>query len=77
MSIDATELPAEPLVKPLSGTQRCLYYALGVAPESEEIYVGDAIDYQQRSVIYRFSREGELLDSFTAGVIAGDFCWKR
>jgi glutamine cyclotransferase len=77
MSVYATELPAEPLVKPLSGTQRCLYYALGVAPESEEIYVGDAIDYQQRSVIYRFSREGELLDSFTAGVIAGDFCWKR
>lgn len=77
MSIDATELPAEPFIKPLSGTQRCLYYALGVAPDTEEIYVGDAIDYQQRSVIYRFSREGELLDSFTAGVIAGDFCWKR
>ena len=77
MSVDATELPTEPFIKPLSGTQRCLYYALGVAPESEEIYVGDAIDYQQRSVIYRFSREGELLDSFTAGVIAGDFCWKR
>ena len=77
MSIDATELPAEPFIKPLSGTQRCLYYALGVAPDTEEVYVGDAIDYQQRSVIYRFSREGELLDSFTAGVIAGDFCWKR
>ena len=77
MSIDATELPAEPFIKPLSGTQRCLYYALGVAPDTEDIYVGDAIDYQQRSVIYRFSREGELLDSFTAGVIAGDFCWKR
>ena len=77
MSIDAAELPAEPFIKPLSGTQRCLYYALGVAPDTEDIYVGDAIDYQQRSVIYRFSREGELLDSFTAGVIAGDFCWKR
>ena len=77
MAIDATELPTEPLIKPLSGTQRCLYYALGVAPDTEDIYVGDAIDYQQRSVIYRFSREGELLDSFTAGVIAGDFCWKR
>lgn len=77
MSIDATELPVEPFIKPLSGTQRCLYYALGVAPDTEDIYVGDAIDYQQRSVIYRFSREGELLDSFTAGVIAGDFCWKR
>lgn len=77
MPIDATELPIEPFVAPLLGTERCLYYALGIAPDTEEVYVGDAIDYQQRSIIYRYSREGELLDTFTAGVIAGDFCWKR
>ena len=77
MAIDAEVLPSEPFIKPLSGDARCLYYALGVAPDTEEIYVGDAIDYQQRSVIYRYSAEGELLDRFTAGVIAGDFCWKR
>ena len=77
MRIDAEELPAEPFIKPIVGAGRCLYYALGVAPDTEEIYVGDAIDYQQRSIIYRFSAEGDLLDTFTAGVIAGDFCWKR
>ena len=77
MAIDATELPAEPFIKPIVGTERCLYYALGVAPRNEEVYIGDALDYQQRSIIYRYSREGELLDMFTAGVIAGDFCWKR
>ena len=77
MAIDASELPAEPFIKPIVGVNRSLYYALGVAPDTEEIYVGDALDYQQRSIIYRYSAEGELLDSFTAGVIAGDFCWKR
>ena len=77
MAIDARELPAEPFIKPIVGVNRSLYYALGVAPDTEEIYVGDALDYQQRSIIYRYSAEGELLDSFTAGVIAGDFCWKR
>lgn len=77
MSIDARELPTEPFIKPIVSTGRCLYYALGVAPDNEEVYVGDALDYQQRSIIYRYSREGELLDRFTAGVIAGDFCWKR
>ena len=50
---------------------------MGVAPDTEEVYVGDALDYQQRSIIYRYSSDGELLDSFTAGVIAGDFCWKK
>ena len=77
MAIDATELPAEPFIQPIEGENRSLYYALGIAPDTEEIYVGDALDYQQRSIVYRYSKEGKLLDSFTAGVIAGDFCWKR
>lgn len=77
MSIDAEELPTEPFVASKVGTTQSLYYALGVAPDTEEVYVGDALDYQQRSVVYRYSPEGELLDSFTTGVITGDFCWKR
>ena len=77
MSIDATSLPAEPFIVPIIALGRCIYYALGVAPETGEIYVGDAIDYQQRSIIYRYSANGELLDTYTAGIIAGDFCWKR
>ncbi len=77
MRIDAEELPTEPFIKPIVGVGRCLYYSLGVAPDTEEVYVGDAIDYQQRSIVYRYSAEGELLDTFSAGVIAGDFCWKR
>lgn len=76
MAIDAEELPSEPFIEPIVGANHSLYYALGVAPVSEEVFVGDALDYQQRSVIYRYSADGELLDSFTAGVIAGDFCWK-
>ena len=77
MAIDAAELPTEPFIEPIEGVNRSLYYALGVAPDTEEVYVGDALDYQQRSIIYRYSRDGELLDSFTTGVIAGDFCWKK
>jgi DNA-binding beta-propeller fold protein YncE len=77
MSVDAETLPTEPFVAPMEGVNRSLYYALGVAPDTEEIYVGDALDYQQRSIVRRYSREGELIDSFTAGIITGDFCWKR
>ena len=77
MAIDAAELPAEPFIRPIEGATLSLYYALGIAPDTEEVYVGDALDYQQRSIIYRYSREGELIDSFATGVIAGDFCWKK
>ena len=77
MGIDSAVLPSKPFVERAADVEYSLYYALGVDPETEDVYVGDAIDYQQRSIIYRYSREGELLDCFTAGVIAGDFCWKR
>ncbi len=77
MEIDAEELPTEPFVAPIVGSQRSLFYALGIAPATEEVYVADALDYQQRSIVYRYSSSGELLDRFTTGVITGDFCWKR
>ena len=38
-------------------------------------YVADAIDYQQKGIVYRYSPEGELLDEFRVGIIPGAFCW--
>ncbi len=72
MDIEADTLPTQPLVEG-TGT---LYYGLTVDPASEEIYVADAIDYQQAGIVYRYSAQGELLDEFYAGVIPGAFCWK-
>ena len=71
MAIDAPALPAEPLVAG-SGYLN----ALTIDPEREEIYVADAIDYQQQGIIYRYSATGKLIDSFYAGVIPTEFCWR-
>ena len=52
------------------------YYGLTVDPSSGEVYVADAIDYQQQGKIYRYSASGEEIDEFYVGIIPGAFCWK-
>ena len=47
-----------------------------VNPVNGEVYVADAIDYQQQGMIYRYSPEGKLIDEFYVGIIPGAFCWK-
>jgi hypothetical protein len=54
-----------------------LLYSLGVDPVSGDIYLSDAIDYIQAGLVFRYNRYGTLLDSFTAGIIPGSFCFKQ
>jgi len=63
-------------LKPFIDTGNHLYYALGVDPQNSELYISDAIDYQQQGVIYRYSTVGAKLDSFKTGIIPGSFCFK-
>lgn len=72
MPISANILPAEPLI----ATRNTIYYGLTIDPETGEIYIADAIDYQQPGMIYRYSPSGELITSFYAGVTPAAFCWK-
>ncbi len=74
MDTEASVLPSEPLIE----EKGALYYAMTVDPESEEIYVSDAIDYTQNGVVSRYSADGAtLLDTFTVGVNPGGFCWRE
>lgn len=72
MDIDADALPQKPLVK----ADKTLFYGLTVSPASDDVYVADAVDYQQKGMIYRYSPSGELKDKFYAGITPGAFCWK-
>lgn len=72
MSVDAERLPVRPFVE-YSGT---IYYGLTISPHNGDVYIADAIDYQQPGKIYRYSAQGELIDEFYVGVIPGAFCWK-
>lgn len=72
MEVEARRLPVRPLIE-YAGT---IYYALTVDPVRGDLYVADAIDYQQQGMVYRYSAEGELIDRFYVGVTPGAFCWK-
>lgn len=72
MDVTANRLPVRPFIE----SRDTKYYGLTIDPDNDEVYVADAIDYQQQGVIYRYSPDGELIDEFYAGVSPGTFCWK-
>lgn len=72
MPVTAEEIPESPFIS-ARGTK---YYGLTVSPLNGDVYVADAIDYQQAGMVYRYTARGLLKDSFLVGVIPGAFCWK-
>lgn len=71
MDVDASALPTEAYLK----SKSYVCYGLTIAPESNDVYVSDAIDYTQNGIVYRYSSDGKLLDQFTVGINPGGFCW--
>ena len=41
-----------------------------------DIYLADAVDYSQAGVVYRYSREGQLVDHFRVGINPSCFAFK-
>ena len=72
--LDLTKENAQPeIFLPYDGT---LYYGLTISPHTGDVYIADAIDYVQQGMVYRYSKDKKLLDSFYVGIIPGAFCWK-
>lgn len=72
MAIESERLPVRPFLE----QRETLYYGLTIDPRTGEVYVADAIDYQQQGMIYRYTAAGEKVDEFYVGIIPGAFCWK-
>lgn len=72
MDVTEERVPLRPFLE----YRETIYYGLAVDPVTSEVYVADAIDYQQPGAVYRYSAEGELLDSFRVGITPGAFCFK-
>ncbi len=73
MSIDDNNLPANPLI-PSNGAN---FYSLDINPYTNNVYVGDAIDFNQNGIVYIFTTKGEAVDTFKTGIIPGAFCFKK
>ncbi|MBR4046367.1 MAG: SMP-30/gluconolactonase/LRE family protein [Alistipes sp.] len=72
MDVTAERVP----VRPFLDSRGTIYYGLTVDPKSGDVYIADAVDYTQQGKIYRYSKEGELINEFYVGVIPGSFCWR-
>ena len=72
MDVLDEELPTHPFID----SQGTIYYGLTICPRTGDVYIADAIDYVQQGMVYRYSKEGELIDEFYVGIIPGAFCWK-
>ena len=72
MPVEADRVPVRPFLE----FRDTKYYGLTVNPNNGEVYVADAIDYQQQGIVYRYSPQGKLIDEFYVGIIPGAFCWK-
>ena len=72
MGIRDSRLPVRPFLE----SKNTKYYGLTVSHFDGDVYVADAIDYQQQGIIYRYSPSGKLLDEFYVGITPGAFCWK-
>ncbi len=68
-NINDNQLPSNPFISS-NGKN---FYALGIHPQNDEIYIGDAIDFIQKGKIYRYNKEGKEINTFLAGIIPGDF----
>lgn len=72
MDVTAERIPVRPFLE----YRDTKYYGLTVNPANSEVYVADAIDYQQQGIIYRYTPQGQMVDEFYVGITPGAFCWK-
>lgn len=68
MDSNAGSLPVVPLIS--AGSKNL--YGFNLNKTGDQLYLIDAIDYNQKGTIYRYDLSGNELGSFKAGVIPGD-----
>jgi hypothetical protein len=72
LSITSTVLPAEPFIQQ-SGNY---FYKLGINPANGDIFVTDAVDYQQNGHLLYYDSEGTLVADELADIIPGSMCFR-
>lgn len=68
-AIDATSIKQLPFVVSTGGS----FWALNYDSLANEVFVGNALDFNQRSVISRYDLDGNMKGTFKGGIITTDF----
>jgi hypothetical protein len=72
MSIASLSLPSTPYIP--EGSH--YFYKFGINPVNGDIFITDAIDFQQQGVVMYHDKNGELISSLKADIIPGLMCFK-
>jgi DNA-binding beta-propeller fold protein YncE len=72
MNINSGVLPALPLIP----ESQHYFYKFGINPLNGDIFITDAVDYQQKGYVMFYKNDGTLISTYTAGVIPGMICFK-
>ena len=72
MSIDSQDLSADPLIPQTAN----YFYKLGINPSNGDIFVTDAVDYQQNGHLLCYNSNGTLLSDHMTDIIPGSMCFK-
>ncbi len=70
MPINSEIIPETPIIQQTNQ----LFYSMSVS-EKSIIYLTDAIDFSQSGILYRYKTNGALLDTFSVGIIPGNFAF--
>ncbi len=74
MSIDSNALPSSAL---LSLGEKSILYNFDINPLTSNIYVCDALDYNQNGVLVIYDKTGQKLKSFGTGIIPNQICFTK
>lgn len=72
-AIETEPNPVRIITSPYASHHTGGFYGLGVDPNTSEIYVGDAIDFVQNGMVYRFSPDATPIDTVLVGIGPGAF----
>ncbi len=68
MDVTSTSLPSVSFINASA-------YKVAADPETDVIYVSDAGDFNSNGKVYRYQANGTPIDTFSVGVIPGEFCF--
>jgi YVTN family beta-propeller protein len=72
MIISDAVLPSAPFI-PQSDHN---FYKLSINPANNDIFVTDAVDYQQNGYLLYYNSTGTLISSLSAGILPGSVCFE-
>jgi len=72
MGIAASGLPTVPFI-PQSGSY---FYKIGINPANGDVFVTDAVDYQQNGLVIYYNKDGTLVSTHSTDIIPGIMYFK-